>query len=89
MDIYCRKCGEPWDNDEIHEVAEERGRTYDAVAAVFRRRGCVALGGTCGEGLEERDSFYGLTRAEAASALYDVLGDDMDAAASMMEDLSF
>ena len=114
MDIYCRKCGEPWDNDEIHEVAEEyaakprhpgvtvgdvlavakpsgrsTGRTYDAVAADFRRRGCVALGGTCGEGLEERDSFYGLTRAEAVSALYDVLGDDMDAAASMMEDLSF
>ena len=28
MDIYCRKCGEPWDNDELHEQAAENGSTY-------------------------------------------------------------
>ena len=47
MDIYCRKCGEPWDNDELHEVAEEHGRTYDEVRELFARNGCAVFDTKC------------------------------------------
>jgi len=89
MDIYCPRCGEPWDHDTLHEevgarVSEGRKASYATVAAEFRRRGCEALesyGAPCNpEGI-------GSGYAEAASALYDLLGDDMDGAAAMFEDL--
>lgn len=32
MDLYCAKCGEPWDNDTFHDVADENGSTYAEVA---------------------------------------------------------
>lgn len=76
MDHYCSKCSEPVDNDYFHDVAEESGRTYQEVAADFRQRGCEALGESHGEG--EANPY--------ADALYDLLGDDMDGAAAMMED---
>ena len=47
MDIYCRKCSEPWDNDELHEVAEEHGRTYDEVRELFARNGCAVFDTKC------------------------------------------
>lgn len=25
MDIHCRHCGEPWDTDELHQEADNRG----------------------------------------------------------------
>lgn len=80
MDLYCPKCSEPWDNDSIHQEVEDRGgnATYHAVAAEFRARGCEALGASHGEGQAN----------PYASALYDLLGDDMDGAAAMMEDYS-
>jgi len=82
MDLYCIKCSEPWDNDEIHYYADEIDSTYDKVGADFRRRGCVALGGsTC---TPQRNS-----RTAAAEAMYDMLGDDMDGAAAMFEDMEY
>lgn len=90
MDIRCPKCGEPWDFDTLHDAAEEQESTYDKVAADFRSRGCAALGwGSCSEPSEETDRHYGLRPQDAASALYDLLGDDMDGAASMLEDMGF
>ena len=88
MDILCRKCGESWDLDSLHEEVERRfpGLEGDAnayrgvwrqVAKDFRDRGCPALGATCGERKGD----------PAIGALYDVLGDDMDGAAAEMEDL--
>jgi hypothetical protein len=54
MDIPCRKCGEPWDADSLHEEVEARGFghlrgeayqvEYRKVSADFRKRGCVAVG---------------------------------------------
>lgn len=114
MDIYCPKCGEPWDNEEFHEVAAdnkaERDRlaalgqlprpgtvgammanrdkdwlpaTYQAVVESFRRKGCVALGGSpCvpATGAQAK-------RAQASAVLME-LG-DMDGAMSELEDLEF
>lgn len=87
MDIMCPRCGEPWEIDSIHEEVAERvyeGRTatYASVAREFQSRGCAAFtayGARC-TGLPDKG------RAAAASAMYDLLGDDLDGAASMLED---
>lgn len=99
MDVYCPNCGEPWDHDSMHEEVEARGldATYDQIAAEFRRRGCAAL--IAGFGMSDcarrtiaAEGRGVLTRsaetaeARAARVVYDVLGDDMDGAAAMLED---
>jgi len=84
MDVYCPTCAGQRDTDEFHEVAAERGTCYEVVAAAFRSTGCEALGmGKCKPSRETRG------RAMAISALYDLLGDDMDGAAAMIEDFDF
>lgn len=92
----CPKCGEPWDIDSFHDEAAQRhtgddntyGRTFARVIDDFQHRGCVALGATCNDVADtETDDTFGLTRAEAAGALYDLLGDDIDGAASMLDDM--
>ena len=83
MDVFCRNCGEPVDTDEFHSIAEEQGSTYSNVAADFRKRGCVAVyGGKCSP-VDPGDS-ESLSMAERAGIVYDMLGDDMDGAASML-----
>jgi hypothetical protein len=92
MDIRCPKCGEPWDMDCLHDEVEHRNGglaasfrrpyevEYNEVSADFRSRGCVALGSyaaTCNK----------TTATPVIAAVYDVLGDDMDGAASMFEDM--
>lgn len=92
MDIYCSSCGEPWDNDCIHDEAEARGMNYRDVSALFRDHGCRVLrsyGGRCSAPSTSTDRTFGLTRQDAAGALYELLGDDMDGAAAMMEDMGF
>lgn len=115
MDLYCPRCGEPWDTDSLHDRLDELhpsrpwrvpphlappdcarlarysrdGLVTDQpryerdylrpLAADFRRRGCPALGTSCTE--PDND------RALLARATYDALGDDMDAAAAMLDDL--
>jgi len=77
MDMLCPKCAEPWDNDEFHDVASENQSTYSELAADFRRRGCEALGSRHGDG----------DAHPVIAATYDLLGDDMDGAAAMFEDM--
>jgi hypothetical protein len=119
MDLYCPRCGEPWDHDTLHDVAEaqyaengyppfyaseedrfarRRNPAYDSevygdvfrlVSQDFRRVGCVALGGECGPASTRRDPVFGLTAQEAAGALYDILGDDMDGATAELQDMGF
>lgn len=86
MDIYCPKCGEPWDNDELHHEAEDNDSDYETVAKNFRRRGCEVFGFQHGDADYEVN---GMPASTAASALYELLGDDMDGAAAMMEDLGY
>lgn len=89
MDLYCRHCHEPWDNDSLHEEAEARNGidlmgnvTYQEVAADFRENGCAALTRAFGtQACADRKDGDGIV-----GALYDLLGDDMDGAASMLED---
>lgn len=89
MDHICPRCGEPTDNDSFHEEVSERAlegqeTTYREVMREFQTKGCgVALRSLYGgDACERSDSL----RAHAAAALGDVLGDDTDGLASMMED---
>lgn len=78
MDIRCPKCGEPWDHDTLHEYAEDDGVSYTEKMREFQRVGCEAFHTSHSE-VDE-------TRAAAAGVLYEILGDDMDGAAAMLED---
>jgi hypothetical protein len=89
MDLYCPICGEPCENDYFHDVAKSTGQTYSEVAADFRVRGCEAIESSHSKASTETDKGFGLTRQEAAGALYDLLGDDMDGAAAMLEYMVF
>lgn len=87
MDIWCPRCNEPWDNDELHIAAEEQDGSYSEVAAQFRSEGCSALTGTpCEPDIatddDEREERLGLI-----AGVYAIVGDDMDAASALIEDL--
>lgn len=75
--------------------SEDYQKVYSVVSVEFRANGCKALTNITDASWckpkknDETDNVYGLTRAEASSALYDILGDDMDGAAAMMDDLRF
>lgn len=74
MDIRCRHCGEPYDNDTIHEEVAERAyvgneTTYTAVAAEFSKDGCKAFSELYGASIEDE------CRANARESLHgDLLG---------------
>lgn len=92
MDIICPKCGEPVEHDEIHEYVAEYNSTaamnnqttYSLIAQAFREKGCEALGMKHTTG---RRPIEAEARATAARSIYATLGDDMDGAAAMFEDL--
>lgn len=102
MDIYCPTCREPWDNDSLHDEAEARkkrkrsnerqgatftlGVTYDAVAADFRTRGCRAMINGFGPQSSCEPVAGDEGAREAIATVYELLGDDMDGAASFFED---
>ncbi len=83
-DVFCRRCGEPWDLDsihervsELHENGDEPSATFDSVYAAFRRIGCEALEGyPCQK--REVDPIIGV--------ITDALGDDVDGAAAEYAD---
>jgi hypothetical protein len=88
MDILCPNCGEPWDvyelGEQARETAEWEGASYEEVYTAlrkeFRRKGCEAFeGGRCSEPLEREQSAL-------IGEVYDLLGDDIDGAAAMLED---
>ncbi len=82
MDIYCPRCSEPWDTDEFHDIADEQETTYDEVRKNFRAKGCQALG--------MRPCAHQRTlRGDATSALMDMLGDDLDGVASLLDDFGY
>lgn len=124
MDIYCPRCGEPWDLDSLHDEAQARygipyyvpetdryavtsprrpknpawdeqayGSIFEAVRREFQSQGCEALheafGSKCSVPSTDVDRTFGLTRQAASAALYDLLGDDMDGAAAMLDDLGW
>lgn len=81
MDIYC-KCREPWDMHELHEaVAADYYPTFTAARKAFARYGCPAMDGkatACPRGTGND--------TDLISEVYDLMGDDIDGAAAMLED---
>lgn len=82
QDIYCTRCGEPWELDTFHDVAAETGVTFTEAVADFRRRGCVATGARQCERVNT-------LRTAASAAMFDLMGDDLDGVAAMMDDFEF
>jgi len=82
MDIYCPVCQELWDLDSLHDEAEGSSRTFSKVRADFYERGCAALTTfgslTCEPVVDERSAVISLA--------YELMGDDVDGAASMLDD---
>jgi len=93
MDIYCPKCREPWDMDCLNEEAlarvEEEGGTYEQrrreVHKEFYRIGCPAI-----KSYDARCNPDTLNdpneNNQIIQAAYEMMGEDEDAAASMLED---
>jgi len=90
MDIYCPICGEPYDMDEFHDV---EGMTFTQATRNFDATGCAVLADGIRPSYCKADrgpqGVFGLSAAEASGALFDLLGDDIDGIAAMMEDLNF
>ena len=83
MDIKCHRCGEPWELDTFHDVAAEQGITFDAAMRRFRREGCAGTGW-----IEPCGRTYDPAKSMALVELGDMLGDDVDGFAAMIEDFA-
>jgi hypothetical protein len=89
MNLLCPVCAEPWYFDSLHEAAAEQGKTYQQIARLFQTKGCEAIGERHSKHYDEADKRESEGRAMIASAVYDVMGDDMDGAASEFDDLGW
>ncbi len=98
MDLHCRFCGEPIDADELHDMPgvtsglsgwsqEMYAGLYSEAVRQWREFGCNAF--------SDRPRGFKLvpcsrhslkTDLAIVTAVYEVLGDDMDAAAAAFED---
>lgn len=77
MDVYCKRCGEPWALDSVEHgdmTATERRRFWDG-------EGCPSC---YGKPVEPRPF-----RAQVMATLHELLGDDLDGLAAEMEDAEF
>lgn len=94
MDIYCPKCGEPIELDCLHDEVDQKvseGKfdyTFQNALHAFQTKGCESLtvygnGEPC---IPASGTTSANARAHAMSAMFDLLGDDVDGAAAMMED---
>ncbi len=73
MDLYCRRCGEPWDMDHVNfEMTSDERNHFKA------GEGCPSCYG--------KEVAKKPFRAELAGAMADLLGDDEDGLAAEMED---
>jgi len=76
-DLYCPRCGEPWDMDELHDVP---GVPFGMAYKRFQEIGCRVFGSRCNE-REVPPEEIGMIRAA-----YSMLEDDPDAAAAVLSD---
>jgi hypothetical protein len=88
MDINCRHCGEPWDIYSLHDVWDDKtGKrlAYKTASSRFRKYGCPAMEG------HQRPCSHGPIASpetlDAIGTLTDLLGEDTDGLAAMLEDL--
>ena len=79
MDIKCKVCREPWDVDSLHDlVAEGSAVDFDDARGMFYRDGCGAFG--------SRHNDVGDGSQFLIGELQDLMGDDVDGLAAMIED---
>lgn len=82
MDIYCPKCSEPYDVDELHYPDDET-LNFNEAKALFMSKGC-------GEVFGNPDCVAHRTlRGDATLVLNEILGDDIDGVASMLDDFDY
>lgn len=131
MDIYCPKCGEPWDMDSLHDEISHRlpnldfkalsegakkfagqefksldqvspeqapflaeyklyrkkyDEAYRSIQLDFRKNGCIAFTFAVTQPCEKAQDYNQKLRADASSALMDIMGDDLDGVAAMLDD---
>ena len=77
MDVYCKRCGEPWD---LYGV-EHGDMNADERTLFWAGKGCPAC---FGKAVENQP-----LRAQITEALHEVLGDDIDGLAAELEDAEF
>ena len=87
-DVYCRRCGEPWDIDTFRDVVAEHNELhpqddleFTEVYRDFLRYGCkVVTGKFCEVTLDDETS-------AVIAMVGDLMGDDVDGACAEFEDL--
>ena len=80
--------GRPWDDGSGTHNQTAYDPYYTAMSETFRTKGCgVAFADLMGE-LEVPCNRVDTDRTRSARLLYDLLGDDLDGAAAMLEDLA-
>lgn len=88
MDLRCPRCSEPWDFDSLHDAydeANDRVIPYAEALREFKRIGCGAFDGA----KEPTCVKVNNTRTLATETIYDLLGDDIDGAAALLDDFEF
>jgi len=82
VDIICPRCDEPCDMSELHEFAP---LSYDEARRIFfdTSQGCGQLFND--RPCERVESL----RADVSAAMADLLGDDVDGIAAMMDDFDY
>ena len=81
MDIYCLNCGEPWD---IFEVNDDKESFSFSEANTGKINACPSCQGKAVE-LSQKQKF----NLEAKSLMADLLGEDVDGLASMLDDMEY
>lgn len=71
--------------DGLHEIAEEDGISWKEARVKFNELGCKAFDGGSHSAMTDRRTDTAL----ASAMLFDLLGDDIDGIAAMMEDMEF
>jgi len=90
MELYCQKCDEPWDFWHIQDAdgmdaeVEDYGKDGTKPSIRFKAgEGCPAC--NWGKNAPKKQSLKGM----AMGTLFDMLGDDVDGAAAMMDDFEY
>ena len=78
MDIYCKRCGEPWD---CYGALHGMDMTREEYQRMMAGDGCPCC---FGKPVEKRP-----LRGELMAIAADLLGDDVDGIASTMDDAEF
>lgn len=82
MDLFCPVCSEPMDVLSLHDFVGDSAEDFQDAKNIFFSSGCGTLfGKPC---VENRT-----LRSEATLALEELMGDDVDGIASMLEDLEY